>query len=77
MIRELQSKRDAAVLGSRRLTLREEDILRRNMGESEQAQRRPKKKPKPTRGRGPSYADAHDEILAWAKAQAKAEARPD
>jgi hypothetical protein len=65
VIRELQSQRDKQHLKSRRLTLREEDLFRRSMGESGEPSRRPRKK----RGRGPSYAKPVDELQAWAKAQ--------
>src|SRR5215510_2841733 len=53
IIRELQQQRDEQRLTSARLTLREEDLLRRGMGESGQSHSRRKK----TRGRGPSYAN--------------------
>jgi hypothetical protein len=54
------------MLSSRALTLREEDFLRRSMGEAGQPHRRPRKKQS---RRGPSYARAHEAIAAWAKSQ--------
>ena len=67
VIRELQNLRDEKTLNSRPITLREEDFLRRSMGESGQPHRRPRKKH--PRRRRPSYAQAHDAIAAWAKSQ--------
>jgi hypothetical protein len=60
VIRELQNLRDENTFNSRPLTLREEDFLRRSMGESGRPHRRPRKKQ--PRRRGPSYAQAHDAI---------------